>query len=85
MSVYSPSCEKSFGTATEHLPTIGPHNRNLIFAVPVDPHARKLPIDRKLIQKIFYTLVVVRAAVTPLPAAGSGADKVHPDAWDVRD
>jgi hypothetical protein len=41
---------------------------NLILAVPVNPHGRKPLINRKLIQNIFYTLAVVRAVITPLPA-----------------
>ena len=83
MSSYSPSCEKPLSTAQKHLPIIGPYNRHLIFAIPIDPHARKPHIDRKFIQKIFYAVALI--AVTPFTTARSGADKVYPDAWDVRD
>ena len=58
---HGPRGAQAFSTATEHQPGL--------IAVPVNPHARKPPIDRKLIQNIFYTLAVVRAAITPLPAA----------------
>ena len=50
MSAYPPTREKPLSTATEHLPTTGHHNRHLIFAVAVDPHARIPPINRNLIQ-----------------------------------
>ena len=86
MLAYPPSREKSLGTATEHLPTAGHNDRHLIFAVAVDPHARIPPIDRNLVQEvfnIFAAVVIVTAA--PLPTARPVADKIYPDAWDVRD
>ena len=48
---YTPTRKKSLCTATEYLPATGAlHRKHLLFAVQVDPHARILPIDRKLIQ-----------------------------------
>ena len=86
-SAYSPTREKSLSTATERLPRIRHHKRHLLIpAIPINPHAREPPIDRNLIQQqVFsHSLAAITSTAAPLPAARSVADKVDPDARDVR-
>jgi hypothetical protein len=88
LSEYSSARKESVRATKERHPRVKPHPRQLLFAVPIDPHARIPPTDRKLVQRFAlrsFTSVIPVAVATPRPSAAlSIANKVYPDARNVR-
>lgn len=93
-SGYSAGREKSVRATAESHPTVRVHPGRLLLAIPVDPHARKFPVDRELVHgSVLYwsfAFVVVVSNSTRHPTVTSGvawstANRVYPEARDVRE